>query len=265
MDLRPDIGDALLQVTREINEPRELQSTLDMIVETAARSLPGINHVGITIASRDGGMETRAGSDPFVWELDELQYELGEGPCVHAIGVDPVTTVEWASREQRWPRFMKLAVAKGLRSQVGMRLYTERETLGGLNMYSTTTDTIDADVVHLAELFAAHAALALGHSRREEQLTTALRTRKIIGQAIGILMERHAVDEDGAFAYLTRVSSHSNVKLRRVAQEIVDLRNDASRDAENPTSAAFLGALAANKAPSGCTPRIARTEPFKRS
>ncbi len=177
MDFRPDISAALLQVTREINEPRELQSTLDMIVETAARSLPGIDHVGITIASRDGDMETRAGSDPFVWELDRLQYGLGEGPCVHAIGVDPVTTVEWASREQRWPRFMPLALAKGLRAQMGMRLYTERETLGGLNMYSTSSDTIDTDVVHMAELFAAHASLALGHARREEQLSATGWTR----------------------------------------------------------------------------------------
>jgi AmiR/NasT family two-component response regulator len=57
----------------------------------------------------------------------------------------------------------------------------------------------------------------------------ALLTRKVIGQAIGILMERHGIDEDGAFGYLTRVSSHSNIKLRTVAQEIVDLRNDQSK------------------------------------
>jgi len=81
----------------------------------------------------------------------------------------------------------------------------------------------------MAELFAAHASLALGHARREEQLSAALLTRKVIGQAIGILMERHAVDEDGAFAYLTRVSSHTNVKLRAVAQEIVDQSNDQPR------------------------------------
>jgi GAF domain-containing protein len=145
-------------------------------------------------------METKAGTDPFVWELDRLQYELREGPCVHAIAVGPVTTVEWARREQRWPRFMPLAVAKGLRSQMGMRLYADRETLGGLKMYSTSSDTIDPDAVHMAELFAAHASLALGHARREEQLSTALLTRKVIGQAIGILMEQHALDEDGAFA-----------------------------------------------------------------
>jgi len=229
MDLRPDISAALVKVAHEINEPRELQTVLNTIVGTAVHSLPGIDHVGITIASKDGRMETLAGTDPFVWELDRFQYQLGEGPCVHAIAVDPVTTVEWAGREQRWPRFMPLAVARGLRSQMGMRLFTERETLGGLNMYSTSSDTIDPDAVHMAELFAAHASLALGHARREEQLSAALLTRKVIGQAIGILMERHALDQDGAFAYLTRVSSHTNVKLRAVAQEIVDQSNDQPR------------------------------------
>ena len=234
MAIRPDISAALSRVTREMNEPRDLQTTLNTLVETAARSLPGINHVGITIAGKNGDMETKAGSDPFVWELDKLQYELGEGPCVHVIGVEAITKVEWTRREQRWPKYMPLAVAKGLRSQMGMRLYTERETLGGLNMYSTSSDTIDGDAMHMAELFAAHASMALGHARREEQLSSALLTRKVIGQAIGILMERHDLDQDGAFTYLTRVSSHTNVKLRRVAQEIVDLRNDLSKELGHP-------------------------------
>ena len=229
MGPRPDIAAALLAASREITRPRDLQTTLDTIVTTAAHSLPGIDHVGITIAGSDGSMKTRASSDPFVIELDVLQYELGEGPCVHAMKVDAVTTVDWAARDRRWPRFMPAAVAKGLRSQMGMRLYNEQDTLGGLNMYSTSSDTIDPDAIHMAELFAAHASLVLGHARREEQLSAAMATRKVIGQAIGILMERHAMDEDGAFAYLTRVSSHTNVKLRGVAQEIVAQRNDQSK------------------------------------
>jgi GAF domain-containing protein len=229
MGPRPNITAALLEAAREISQPRDLQTTLDTIVTSAAQSLPGIDHVGITIAGSDGSMETKASSDTFVTELDELQYELGEGPCVHAITVEAVTTVDYAGRDQRWPRFMPLAVAKGLRSQMGMRLYSEKDTLGGLNMYSTSSDTIDPDAVHMAELFAAHASLTLGHARREEHLSTALLTRKVIGQAIGILMERHAMDEDGAFAYLARVSSHTNVKLRRVAAEIVAQSNDQSK------------------------------------
>jgi len=49
--------------------------------------------------------------------------------------------------------------------------------------------------------------------------------RKVIGQAIGILMERYEMNEDRAFAFLVRASSHGNVKLRSVAQELVDQRN----------------------------------------
>jgi GAF domain-containing protein len=227
---RPDIGDALIRAARQINEPHTLQDTLDMIVETAVRSLPGMDHVGITLANRDGTMETKAGTDQLVWELDQLQYDLGEGPCLHAILDEPVTKVEYAFREQRWPQFIPRAVEMGLQSQLGMRLFTETETIGGLNMYSTSFATIDPDVMHKAELFAAQASIALGRTRREEDLNTALQTRKVIGQSIGILMERHGIDEDRAFAYLARVSSHTNIKLREVAAEVVALRNDQSRD-----------------------------------
>jgi GAF domain-containing protein len=226
---RPDIAEALAHVARHINQTRSLESTLDTIVDTAVRSLEGMDHVGITIAYRDGRMATRAASDRLVTVLDQLQYDLGEGPCVHAIHHEPVTRIEHAVHEVRWPRFIPAAVGHGLRSQLGLRLYAERETLGSLNMYSTTVDVIDPDVQHMAELFAAHASIALGRARRDEDLTAALLTRKVIGQAIGILMERYDLDEDRAFAYLTRVSSRSNVKLRDVAKEIVDQRNDATR------------------------------------
>lgn len=134
MVIRPDIGAGLVRVAREINDLRSLESTLDTIVQTAARSLPGIDHVGITIAGRDGGMETKAGTDPFVWELDQLQYALGEGPCLRVIRNEAITTVEHVRREQRWPAFMRAAVEKGLRSQISLRLYTEDATLGALNM-----------------------------------------------------------------------------------------------------------------------------------
>lgn len=241
MVYRPDIGEALIKAAREINEPRTLEDTLNTIVEVAARSLPGIDHVGITVANRDGSMETKAGTDKLVWELDQLQYDLREGPCIHAILDEPVTKVEYAFREQRWPRFMPQAVVMGLQSQLGMRLFTETETIWGLNMYSTTVDAIDPDVVHMAELFAAQASIALGRARREEELDMALQTRKVIGQAIGILMERYDLHEDRVFAYLTRVSSQTNVKLRDVAQEVVTLRDDQSVEQDVPLTAGPTG------------------------
>ena len=219
---RPGIAEALAEAAREINSPRDLNATLDAIVHSARRSLPGIDEVGISIAHRDGTIETRAATGDLVWELDKVQYALNEGPCVYAIENEKVVVVNDIRHDQRWPRYVPKALELGIASQMGVRLYVEDKTLGGLNMYSTSTETLDEEVEQIAELFAVHAALALGRARHEENLNAAMSTRRVIGQAVGMVMERYALDEESAFGYLTRVSQQANVKLRDVAQELVD-------------------------------------------
>jgi GAF domain-containing protein len=216
-----DMAAAVSEAARRLTTEHDLDSTLQSIVVAAAASLPGINLAGITLAHRDGRLETLAASDPLVRDLDALQHELGEGPCVYAITVDCVVTVNHIHHDQRWPQFVPRAVALGLKSQMGLALHADEQKLGGLNLYSTETDVIDPDVQHLAELFAAHAALALGFVRRNEELNTALAARKTIGQATGILMERYGITQDQAFGYLRRESSTTNTKLRDIAAEIV--------------------------------------------
>lgn len=220
------VAAALTDAARTIHSPRSLEDTLDTIVQTAVLALPAFNHAGISITHRDGRIETMSGTDRLVWDLDTLQYEFGEGPCVDSIREDGVVLVEHARHEQRWPRYMPRAVQAGLRAQLGLRLYMEEETLGGLNLYSTESDTVDDDSRELAELFAAHAAIALGRARKEDQLNQAIVARKVIGQAIGIVMERYELTEDRAFQFLIRASQASNIKLRAVAQEIVDDTNE---------------------------------------
>lgn len=225
MENQITIADALAQAARDINTPQDLEGTLDSIMAAAARSLPGIDHVGISIVTRKGEIETKAGTDQLVWELDALQYSLGEGPCLHAIEDEPVTLANDLRHEQRWPNFVPRAVRMGVKAQLGLRLYMDEETLGGLNLYATETDHIDPDVVHTAELFATHAAAALGRARREDQLNESLTTRKTIGQAIGLVMERYEINEERAFQFLVRVSTTSNIKIRDIAQEIIDIAN----------------------------------------
>lgn len=216
------LADTMADVARRIHSPQDLDTTLRTIVESAAASLPGIDAVSITLAHHDGRMETKVATDQLVWDLDRLQYELREGPCVYAIDAETVVKVEHADTDPRWPAYMKEATSRGVRSQMGLQLYVNEETIGGLNMYSLSSDTIDPELEHAAELFATHAALALGHARLEGQLREAMESRQLIGQATGILMERYQLDEKRAFDYLIRVSSHSNTKLRVVAREVVD-------------------------------------------
>ena len=220
-----DVAAALTEAARAIHRTRSVEDTLDAIVRAAQDAVPGMDHVGISVTHRDGKIETLAGSDQLVWDLDALQYDLNEGPCVSSITEDPVMVVEHAGQDQRWPNYMPQAVKSGLRSQLGLRLYTDEETLGGLNLYSTESETISADAVEIAELFATHAAIALDRARHEHQLNEALVTRKVIGQAIGLIMQRYQIDEDRAFHFLVRASTTSNIKLRAVAEEVVDTAN----------------------------------------
>jgi GAF domain-containing protein len=140
---------------------------------------------------------------------------------VHSLDSGDVTVVEHLRHDQRWPRFIPEAARRGVLAQFALRLYVDEHTLGALNMYSTMSETIGEDTRHMADLFATHAALALGRSRREQQLDTALQTRKLIGQAIGLVMGRYDLNEDRAFEYLVRVSSTSNTKLHDIAAHLV--------------------------------------------
>ena len=213
---------ALTAAAKAINAPQSLQETLDAIVSTALLSVPGFDHVGISIRHKDGSIETLAGTDGFVWDLDTLQYDLGEGPCLDAIREGRVFFVENARHEQRWPRYIPPAVQRGLRAQMGVCLYDDGRSVGGLNFYATGADTVGAEAREIGEMFAEHAAIALGRTRREQNLAEALGTRQLIGQATGIVMERYRISSERAFQFLVRASQAGNVKLRDVAQELVD-------------------------------------------
>jgi GAF domain-containing protein len=220
------LAHALAEAARAINAPSTLDQTLDAIVVSAKASVPGFDHVGISLVNRDGTIETLAGTGQLVWELDALQYSLDEGPCVRAMRDEPLVVVEDIRHDQRWPNYVPRAVAAGLKAQMALQLYTEHETLGGLNLYSTERETIDPDALHAAELFATHAALALGRARRESQLNDAIETRTLLGKAIGLVMERYQINDERAFQFIVRASSTGNIKAREVAAEIVSNANE---------------------------------------
>ncbi len=228
-----EIAAALTEAARTINSHRSLDHTLDAIVRAAQQTVPGFDHVGISIVHGNGGggrIETRAGTGPLVWDVDELQYKLHEGPCYDAITDGGVTVMDDISTEQRWPQYVVEVAQLGLRAQMGLQLYTADGALGGLNFYALEPG-VDPDAVQLAELFAAHAAIALGRARHEHQLKESVASRQAIGTAVGIIMERYRIPESRAFQFLVRASSTSNIKLREVAQEVVDTTN---ADLEGP-------------------------------
>ncbi len=218
------VSGAVADAARALAEEPTLQQTLDRVVDLAMTMVPGCEAGGISLVER-GRIRSVAVSDPFVARGDALQYELGEGPCLDAIRLATVVESPDVAADPRWPHWAPRAVEElGVRSMLGVQLYTSEDAHGALNLYATTTGAFDEESLHLATTFAAVAAAAIAAARTEEQLQSAVRTRTLIGQAQGMIMERFGLTEARAFAVMSRVSQDSNVKLVDVAREIVSTR-----------------------------------------
>jgi ANTAR domain len=128
--------------------------------------------------------------------------------------------------EDRWKRFTPPARELGLRSVLAYPLSTGRPS--ALNLYSMLPRAFSPVDRAQGHLFSTLARLSLDSAyqraagdTRAENLTEALRTRELIGQAQGILMERERLTADQAFGVLRTASQRMNVKLRSVAEDLV--------------------------------------------
>ncbi|ROR90999.1 GAF and ANTAR domain-containing protein [Nocardioides aurantiacus] len=217
-----EIARAVAHAANQMHRAAGVDDTLEVIVRSAAEALPTFDHIGVSTVEKDGQIVTRASTSALVLELDDLQYTLHEGPCVSSMDGDDVVPAPHIETDHRWPSYLPGALRMGLRSQLGVRLHLDdRGTIGGLNLYSTTSSEIAAGDVLVAAFFATHASLALGKARHVETLNDAVATRQLVGQAIGILMERYDIDDQAAQAFLWRGSSHTNTKVRDMAASLV--------------------------------------------
>ena len=214
-------------VADSLGNPGDLDQTLMRITRTARDMVPRADYVSISIRHGDGRLETVAPTDPVIVKADELQYSLREGPCYDAITGEQVTYSGNLATDDRWPTYGPRASQMGFCSQMAMRLHTDGASRTGLNLYSRKRAAF-GDSRQVADIFVSHAKVALGYAQEVNTLRAALATRKVIGEAIGVVIERNDLDEERAFEFLIRVSQGSNVKLRDVAAQIVEMAVEES-------------------------------------
>jgi GAF domain-containing protein len=220
----PGLALKFAAVARALESEATAAATLQRVVEIARLIVPGCHHAGVTVLRR-GRPETPAATDGVSGEVDKVQYEAGEGPCLSAILEQDTFRTGDLAEEGRWPRFSRPAAERtGVRSVLAYRLFTEADTLGALNLYSRERDAFDDDAEAIVTILAAHAALALARAREREQISgleQAVASNRSIGMAIGILMATRRVGQDEAFDLLRTVSQRTNRKLREIADEVV--------------------------------------------
>jgi GAF domain-containing protein len=212
----------LAAAARAMSEEHGTQATLDRAVQVATDMLEHCDYAGISIV-QPSGVETPAATDETLRRIDELQYELKEGPCLTAMRQTDVVVVTNLAEDPRWPHWgPHIARELDIHSSMSIRLFTSEDTMGALNCYAMKTDAFTGDDVLDGLVVAAHAAVALAGTIEEDGLRQALETRRMIGEATGILRERFGLTTDQAFAVLRRMSQQHNIKLHQVAQTLVD-------------------------------------------
>ncbi|MEU9394723.1 GAF and ANTAR domain-containing protein [Streptomyces sp. NPDC048324] len=227
-----EFAEAMAQLARSLLAQESVQGTLDEIAQSAVRLVEGCDAAGI-LAVRKGRAVTLSACGDVVEASDRLQGELAEGPCFdlarRANSGERVFRIEDMTEPQEtWPRFAAAARDLGIGSMTGVLLYTHDEDFGALNLYARRPGAFGKDIETAGWLLASHAAVALADARTIDQLEDAMKTRHAIGEAMGILMERHKLSEDDAFDVLRRISQQHNIKLRDVAQRV---RKDPPRQA----------------------------------
>jgi hypothetical protein len=229
-----ELANTFVGIARSLSSDPTVLGTLQRIVDFAVATIEGCDVAAIFLLT---GTEvtTPVYSEPLALEADTAQREAGQGPCFDAVTGEAVVYAQDLADDPRWPAFGPRAAALGLRSLLSCRLFSDT-TLGALNLYARLPGAYGLIDRTKAVIFAAHAGIALGTAEALEDaavslqgevdllqnLREALASREVIGQAEGILMERERITSEQAFEVLRQASQHLNIKLREIAQYVVD-------------------------------------------
>lgn len=212
------------QLSRALTAVVDETARLQIVVDAAPVLVPTCAHAGMTLNEK-GGVVTRVSSDDVVGRANELQFALGEGPCLDMGRDQDTILIRDLAYDQRWPRWSASVHQQlGVGSMMSLLVYTDQQSYGALSVYANQGRRFEADDVAIAQGLAAHLAGIIATGREIDQLGSAMHSRTIIGQAQGILMTLLDIDADQAFDYLRRVSSESNRKLAVVAAGIARTR-----------------------------------------
>jgi len=216
------------KLVRRMHAAGDEATRLRVANEVAVAGVPGCDHGSVTLVERrrrQVSFSLGVATDALAERADLLQYELDEGPCLRAIRKHQVMHSPATGEDPRWPRWAPMAHGGlGVSSTLSLPLYAESEPFGSLNLYADHAHAFDSDSVTTARTLSSVVAVSVEAGRCADHLNRALAHRLVIGQAEGILIERFGVEVDQAFAYLNRVSQQRNLKLVRVAEDLVRTR-----------------------------------------
>ncbi|MBW3606225.1 MAG: GAF and ANTAR domain-containing protein [Actinobacteria bacterium] len=204
---------------------------LDEVLSDLAGELKRVLDVagaGVMLADENNDLRFVSSSDEVLTRLEDLQIELGEGPCLRAYRTAAPVIATDLHDDERFPNFGPRAVESGMVAVFSYPLQYEEQVFGALNLYRREPGTLDEQQQDLGAAFSDISTLYLMHGsddeRREQvnrQLQGALDSRVIIEQAKGFVAASCGLAISDAFEVIRRYARGNGRKLREVASQIV--------------------------------------------
>ena len=228
---------ALSALSQFVISKISMGETLLRVSQITSDALPAADMAGITLLGDDGKPTTGIFTDPEAPEIDASQYSSGRGPCLDSWRLQKIVRIEEMDGAGDYPEFAAVAKAHGVQSTLSLPLMAGDEAAGAMNLYSRTARGFTDEDERAGTLLAGAAAIVLVNAsaywqaaQLSEQLSHAMQSRAVIEQAKGVLMARSPhLNADEAFDLLRKASQRENVKLREIAQRIVDRRRSEDR------------------------------------
>lgn len=230
-------GDALnrvqVLVDREAVRPGDkphLVGRLQRLCRAATASLPATG-VGVSMMSAEGGQVMVVASNPRHEAVEELQFTMGEGPCLDAFtSRGPVLTPDLAvAARARWPGYAPEVLERGVHAVFAFPMQVGAARLGALDVYRDRTGPLPSRTLAQAMTFAEAAMVTLLDAGRELRADDALDADVLEGrlelyQAQGMVMIQLGITLPEAMARLRGYAYAHNRRVGEVARDIVARR-----------------------------------------
>ena len=212
-----------------------LRDDLEQLIGFSCQALPRCSAASVALLV-DGEPTTVAVSDHLALELDGVQYDKDEGPCLAALDGQRVR-VDLVDADERFPHFAVGATDRRVHSVLSMPILHDHDVVGTLNFYSRDTDAFDETADHIARLASSQAANAIARSdvltatrQRRDQLRAHYEEAAVAARAQGVLMATQSCSAEQARNLLHHAAATTGDSLLTIAQRILD-------SARNPPTA----------------------------
>src|SRR5215216_3676911 len=220
---------------RELEDLRYAAGNLDealrRIVE-ATHQLFAVDGAGLMLVDPDQLLRNVADSDKRIGDLEELQIEHGEGPCIDAFDDKELIHAADLAAEDRWPDFSPAAVDRGLRAVLASPIPYNQMAIGVVTVFSSEVHPWSPEGELALVAFTDLAALTIANTMQSEQrgelatqLQRALDARVVIEQAKGALVAREGLSPKQAFEQMRRQARAERRRVAEIAAEIMSTAN----------------------------------------